>query len=280
MSTQPASAPAAAGGRSRLRAYRNPLRLAFSAGLWAGFWYLLVYLVLGWALFAVCFAAVALAAVLAITIAGLPMLIAVGGSIRGCANVERRRLRWVFSQPVRGRYRKLVGPGIVARVRTQWRDPATWHDIAYLMGVFIPLMVLDVVVVLVWLVFLAGITLPVWYWFPEQSYNFGVAHGVQFGYFPNGPNGQPGYGLYVNTLPKALLAAAACLVLWLAFNYVLLVTARAHATVARALLRPPADPLADVKDMLARPGPLTPLVPTPADHRPGAPPSPVSPPSG
>jgi hypothetical protein len=281
MSTHLVSAPAAAGGRSRLRAYRNPLRLAFSAGLWAGLWYLLVYLVLGWVLFAICFVAVALAAGLAITIAGLPMLIAVGASIRGCANVERRRLRWVFTRPVRGRYRKLAEPGILARVRTQWRDPATWHDIAYLMGAFIPLMVLDFAVVLVWLVFLAGITLPAWYRYPEQSYNFGVAHGVQLGYFPNGPNGQPGYGLFVNTLPKALLAAAGFLVLWLAFNYVLLVTARAHATVARALLRPPADPLADVKDMLARPGPLPPLVPAPASHQPGAAPtSPVPPPSG
>jgi putative sensor protein len=281
MSTQPVSAPAAAtapaagGGRSRLRAYRNPFRLAVSAGLWSGLWYLLVYLVLGWVLFSVCFVAVALAAVLAITIAGLPMLIGVGAAIRGCANLERGRLRWVFTSPVRGRYRKLVGPGILARVRTQWRDPATWRDIAYLMGVFLPLVIMDTVVVLVWLILLAGITLPVWYRFPEQSYTGGVAHGVQFGYFPHGPNGHPGYGLYVNTLPKALLAAAAFLVLWLAFNYVLLITARAHATVARALLRPPVDPLAEAKGMLARPGPLQPLVPAPANHRPGAaPPSP------
>lgn len=281
MSTQPASAPAvtgapaAGGGRPRLRAYRNPLRLAVSAGLWSGLWYLVVYLVLGWLLFAVCFTAVTLAAVLAITIAGLPMLIAVRAAIRGCANVERGRLRWVFTHPVRGRYRTLAGQGILARVRTQWRDPATWHDIAYLMGMFIPLMIMDTVVVAVWLVFAAGITLPVWYRFPEQSYSHGVAHGVQLGYFPNGPNGQPGYGLFVNTLPKALLAAACFAVLWLAFNYVLLVTARAHATVARALLRPPVDPLAPVKDMLARPGPLPPLVPAPPSRRPGAaPPSP------
>jgi putative sensor protein len=269
MSIQPAGAPAADGGRSRLRAYRNPLRLAVSAGLWSGCWYVLAYLVLGWALFAVCLVAAAAAAVFAITVVGLPVLIAAGGAIRGCASAERGRLRWVFTQPVRGRYRKLAGPGILTRVRTQWRDPATWRDIAYLMGMFIPLMVLDTVVVAVWLVFLAGITLPAWYRFPEQTYSHGVAHGVQLGYFPNGPNGQPGYGLYVNTLPKALLAAAAFLVLWLAFNYVLLVTARAHATVARALLRPPADPLAAVKDMLARPGPLPPLVPAPADGRPG-----------
>jgi hypothetical protein len=176
-------------------------------------------------------------------------------------------LVWVFTRPVRGRYRKLAGPGILVRVRTQWRDPATWRDIAYLMGMFIPLVIMDLVVVALWLVFLAGITLPIWYRFPEQSYTGGVAHGVQFGYFPNGPNGHPGYGLFVNTLPKALLAAAVFLVLWLLFNYAVIATARAHATVARALLRPPADPLAEVKDMLSRPGPLAPLTATPEDHR-------------
>ncbi len=60
-------------------------------------------------------------------------------------------------------------------------------------------------------------------------------------------------------MPKALLTAVACLVLFAAFNYVLVLTARAHATIARALLRPPEDPLAAAKDLLERPGPLPPI---------------------
>ena len=63
-----------------------------------------------------------------------------------------------------------------------------------------------------------------------------TVHGVQLGYFPNGPHGHPSWGLYVDTLPKALLVAAVCLILFLLFNYVLVATARAHAAVARALL--------------------------------------------
>jgi hypothetical protein len=277
MSSQAGSPPAAvAGGQSRLRVGRNPLRLAVSPGLWAGVWFLLAYQVAGWVLFGIAFLAVGVTALLAITIAGLPMLIATGAALRGCATFERARLHTVFTEPVRGRYQRLAGPGIIARVRTQWRDPATWRDIAYLLGMFVPLVVMDFVVLVVWLTFLAGVTLPLWYRYPRSDYPGGTAHGVQLGYFPNGPNGHPGYGLFVNTLPKALLAAAAFGILWLLFNYVLLATARAHATVARALLRAPRDPLADVKDMLARPGPLPPLAATPADRSAGqAPPTPT-----
>ena len=81
-------------------------------------------------------------------------------------------------------------------------------------------------------------------------------HGIQLGYFPNGPGPADSWGVYVDTLPKALLTAAACLVLFLIFNYVLVATARVHALVARAVLRAPADPLAAAKDVLAQPGPL------------------------
>jgi len=55
---------------------------------------------------------------------------------------------------------------------------------------------------------------------------------------------------------EALLAALGCLLLLVPFSYVLALTARTHASVARALLRPPEDPLAQAKDLLQRPGPL------------------------
>ncbi len=58
---------------------------------------------------------------------------------------------------------------------------------------------------------------------------------------------------------RALLAAAGFLVLFLIFNYVLVITARAHAAVARCMLRAPTDPLAKAKEVLSGPGPLGPL---------------------
>jgi hypothetical protein len=83
-----------------------------------------------------------------------------------------------------------------------------------------------------------------------------TAHGVQLGYFPNGPSGHGAVGVYVDTLPKALLAALVFLLVLVPFSYLLALTARTHASVARALLRPPEDPLAPAKDLLRRSGPL------------------------
>jgi hypothetical protein len=277
MSTSPAAQPDRPGNggthpagpapdNPRLRLRRDPLRLVASAGLWAAAWYLLSYLVVGSVLFAVGFAATTATAILAVTLAGLPLLVGLAAVLRGCANVERGRLALVLGGPVRGRYRATPQPGILAEVRTRWRDPATWRDVAYIVGLWVPLFILDLVVVTIWLVFLAGITLPVWYWAPRGNAGIGYAsetqvHGVVLGYFPHGPRGPGAVGLYVDTLPKALLAAAGFLILFLIFNYVLVATARAHAFAARTLLRPPTDPLAVAKDVLAGPGPLGPLNP-------------------
>jgi hypothetical protein len=211
---------------TRLSLRRDPFRLALSRGPWASAWYLFSYQFVGWLLFAIAFTAAVTGAVLSVTLAGLPVLVAAAVAIRWCANVERVRLRTVEPGPVRGRYREAAGPGVMAQLRARWRDSATWRDVAYLLGLFGPLAALDLAVLTVWLVFLAGITLPAWYWAPRQTFGNGmVAHGVQLGYFPNGPHGHPGYGLYVDTLPKALLAAAICLLLFLLFNYALVATA-------------------------------------------------------
>lgn len=197
----------------------------------------------------------------AITLAGLPLLVACAGVVRGCANFERVRLRTAFTWPVRGRYRPVTRPGLMPQAIVRWKDPATWRDLAYLTGLWAPLTLLDMVVFTVWFTFLAGVTLPIWYWAPRNDFDNGVsAHGVQLGYFPNGPHGPGGVGLFVDTLPKAFLAAAGFLVLFLLFNYVLVATYSAHARCARALLRPPADPLAEAKGVLAGPGPLSHLL--------------------
>jgi Putative sensor len=249
----------------RLPHRRNPVRLVFSPGLWAGAGYLLTYLAVGWALFGVVFAITVASATLSITLAGLPMLIGAAAVVRGCANVERARLRMVSREPVRGRYRPVTKPGIMGQLKTRWRDPATWRDVAYLLGLWIPLTILDAVVAAIWLFFLAGLTLPLWYGTQANSCVGacapGHAHGVQLGYFPHGPAGPGASGLYVTTLPKALLVAAICLVPFLLFNYVLVATARTHARAARALLRPPSDPLAEAKSVLSRPGPLPSFMP-------------------
>jgi len=246
---------------TRLRLYRNPLRQAWSAGTWRAAWYLLAYQLAGWALFTAAVTAASTAAVLATTLAGVPLLVAAAEVIRGCANAERGRLRAVLGEPVEARYRDAAEPGMMARARSSWTDPATWRDVAYLAGMFVPLGALGSLVLGVWLTLAAGVTLPLWYWAPFQHYAHGVTvHGVQLGYFPHGPSGPGAAGLYVDTLPEALLTGAACLVLFVLFSYVLVLAARMHASVARALLRPPQDPLARARDLLQPSGPPSSLV--------------------
>ena len=247
---------------TRLPLYRNPVRVLLSGSPWRAAWFLGGYVfAVGWLLFSVAFTATVTAAVFAVTLAGIPLLTAASAVLRGCADVERGRLRQVLSEPVRGGYRPVTQPGILAQAKGRWKDPATWRDTGYLIGMWVPLFVLDTVVLSVWLTFLAGITLPVWYWAPRGNAALGYVsptthHGVAIGYFPHGPRGAGAVGLYVDTLPRALLAAAGFLVLLLLFNYVLVLTARAHAAAARGLLRAPADPLARAKRVLAGPGPL------------------------
>jgi hypothetical protein len=241
---------------SELSLRRDPFRLLLSRGLWRSVWYLLGYLAVGWVLFAIAVAVAAGGAGLSVTLAGLPVLAAAAVTIRWCADVERARLRPMVDGAVAGSYRQVAGSGVMAQLRTRWRDPATWRDVAYVVGLFVPLLALDTIVLAVWWASLAAITLPIWYWAPWQSIHGVRYHGYQLGYFPNGPHGHPAWGLYVDTLPKALAVAGVCLILFLLFNYVLVATARAHAAVASGLLGPAEDPLREAKEVLDRPGPL------------------------
>jgi len=269
--TAPAAGPAGQPARTpriRLRRYANPLRLALSGSTWRSAWFLLVYVALfGPLLFAVVLTVTLTSAVACITLAGIPLLIAAAAVVRGAAPAQRGRRRGVGTRPVPARYRRASQPGLLSQLRTRWRDPATWRDLAYLLGLFAPLWAMDAVVLIAWLVLLAGVTLPIWYWAPVSSCIGACAnldlHGVSLGYFPHGPGGPGAAGLFVDTLPKALLAAAGFLVLFLLVTCLLVTVARAHARIALALLGAPADPLAEAKEVLTQPGPLGHLHPEP-----------------
>ncbi len=249
-------------GSTSLPLYRNPLRQAVSASTWRATGFLFAYLVVGWLLFSAVLTAGIVAITLAITLAGIPLLIATAAVIRGCASGERWRLRSVLGGPVRGGYRDATGLGMLARVRASWTDPAVWRDLAYLGGLFPVLWALDLAVLTVWLTFIACITAPAWYWAPEQTYPGGSHHGLQFGDFPHGPHGPGAVGVYVDTLPKAIVTAVVFLAASLLFQYVVVHTARLHARIAGALLGAHGDPLAQAKEVLGRPGPLGPLTPS------------------
>jgi Putative sensor len=248
---------------NRLRLSGHPLRRAWWATTRRALWYLLAYQVMGWLLFGAALTAVTAAVALSITLAGIPLLVAAAGVIHACAGSERSRLYATSGEPVEHRYREPdeAPAGLWARARSYWKDTATWREFAYLVGMFVPLVVLGCVVLAVWLTLAAGVTLPLWYWAPFNHFANGLTvHGVQLGYFPNGPSGRGAVGVYVDTLPKALLTALVCLLLLVLFSYVLVLAAHTHAAIARALLRLPEDPLAPAKDLLQRPGPLPALI--------------------
>ena len=88
----------------RLRLRRNPLRLAVSGSTWRAAGFLAAYIfVAGWLLFAVALTVTLTAAVLLITLAGIPLLVAASGVLRGCASAERARLRPLLAEPGPGR---------------------------------------------------------------------------------------------------------------------------------------------------------------------------------
>ena len=189
MTNQPASAACRGDGAAdrasdrsrrrddeRLRLRIDPVRMLVSPGPWVAAWYVLTYLlVVGWVLFAIAFTATVTVAVFAITLAGIPLLVAAASVVRGCANVERRRLRLVFTEPVHGGYRAVTRPGLLAQVSTRWKDRATWRDTAYIIGLWLPLCLLDTVVFSVWATFLTGVTLPIWFWAPHQDFDNGTS---------------------------------------------------------------------------------------------------------
>jgi hypothetical protein len=173
-------------------------------------------------------------------------------------------LRQVLRQPVRGSYPPPASPGLWRRARGAWSRGATWRDIAYLVGLWVPLFALDAVVFSVWIYLLAGVTLPLWYRH-VTNVCFGSCPndqvpGLLFGSFPAGPHGPGASGLWIYpSIGPALLVAAGCLVAFVAFSYVLVLTARLHGTIARAVLRGPSDPLGPARHVLTERGPLGPL---------------------
>jgi len=63
---------------------------------------------------------------------GIPMLLAVVPAVRGFATLHRRFAGWVSGVEIPSPYRTPSRPGVVARLRTWFGDPATWRDLAWL----------------------------------------------------------------------------------------------------------------------------------------------------
>ena len=91
--------------RQSLPLYANPIKQLFLASTWRATWFLLAYLVVSWVLFAVVFTAATATLALAITLLGLPLLIATAAAVRWSATAERLRLGSLVHEAPSGGYR-------------------------------------------------------------------------------------------------------------------------------------------------------------------------------
>lgn len=221
----------------RLR-YRNPLALTFSSAPWCAAGYLFSSIVLTTVWFAVGLTVLLVCVVLSLTWAGLPVLLGGLGVVHGLAAIERRRAGRVLGLRVAAAPRDDEVTGLRRRLASRLRSRATWREIALLVPAYPLLLVLDLAALVVWLVPIALISLPFWYRYPPQSFDNGTtAHGVELGYYPDGPRGTRRYGWFIDDMHSALIAAGVGLVLLLLVgSYVAVAAARAHTRVVVANL--------------------------------------------
>ena len=76
---------------------------------------------------------IALVAVSPITIVA-PLVLPVTAAVRGYAGFRRREAARLLGTPIETRYRSLEGRGVIARVWTIERDPASWRDAWWLLA--------------------------------------------------------------------------------------------------------------------------------------------------
>lgn len=237
---------------SRLTRHPNTLRMLFSPAPWRATVYLASYLLTGSCLFVVATTAVlagVLFSQLTITVA---LTIGSAWVVRCCAQVERGRAVLVGT-PIPAAYRELTEPGLSGHLKARYTDPVFFRDCAYLILVAPFLLALDVLVLVLWLSLLAGVALPLWFWSitnhqQDGSFRTGVRLGRSNG---------AGVGVWIDSWPAALFAMVVFLALAMYACNAVVAAARLNLRVANALLRPPPDPLAQAKRVLAEPGPLS-----------------------
>jgi hypothetical protein len=127
------------------------------------FTYLVLGLPLGILTFTLAVTGFSLAAGLAITLLGVPVLLVTLLAVRLAAAVERRRAEALLGIPMAARERPLTG-GLWSRTRTIATDPASWRDALWSL-VLLPIGIAGfTVAVTLWSVTLGLITSPAWYW--------------------------------------------------------------------------------------------------------------------
>jgi hypothetical protein len=156
-------APAATGPRFAALPIPRPAVLARDA------LYLCAGLPLGIVTFTVLVTGLSLAAGLAVTLVGVPVLLATMIAARAMADVERRRAGWVLLAPITRGDRPWTG-GLWVRFRASALDPGAWRDLVWGL-ILLPFGILGfTVAVTTWSCAFGLLASPLWYWsIPEDG---------------------------------------------------------------------------------------------------------------
>ena len=111
---------------------------------------------------------------LAVTLIGIPVLIACVYAWGGLAEGERRIIHSLTGTEIPNPYRPLPTGGWWVRLRARLGDPATWKDLTFLLLQFPFGLVSFIIACVVLGVGLQGLTLPLWYWAIPDGVDFGV----------------------------------------------------------------------------------------------------------
>jgi hypothetical protein len=140
--------------------------------------YLCAGLPTGVVAFSVLVTGFSLAAGLAVTLLGIPVMLGTLIAARFMGDVERRRAGWVLGAPIARSDRRWSG-GVWARTCAAFTDSGAWRDLTWGL-VLLPLGILGfTVAVTVWASALGLLTSAAWYWsIPEDGGGFLNSHGL------------------------------------------------------------------------------------------------------
>ena len=195
------------------------LRYPFSTQLLRDLGYLAVALPMSVLSFTVWVTGLSVTLSLIVFVVGFPVALAWFWVNRGLADLERWRARWVLGRRIDAAYRRPADSGLAARIKTGFRDPQTWRDLAWVTFDGIAGFVAGTVAVTVWASWFGTLMLPAWWWAMPDDAEL--------------------YGFWTNASGSlVLLGPLAAIVAFVPLAWLTRAMALGHAGVARFLLGP------------------------------------------
>jgi signal transduction histidine kinase len=184
--------------------------------------YLLLSFALGTTWFVVLVTGISAGIGMAISLVGIPLLVAMLWVVRWMAQLERSLVRRLIGVDAAAHYRRADRPGIWAAIPVRLGDPQTWKDLVYLIVQFPLGIVWFAIAAALISASLGTLLAPVYYW--------AVPDGIDVGLFR------------ADTLPEAIaLVPVGALLSWLSWH-VLDRLGRLHGWWARLILASTPDP--------------------------------------